>query len=92
MSVTFDIVLWFCVGFMVGMLLMAYASMKDRKEIEERRDEMLRMAKSELDDTTERAEKAEAELIVKQNIIDSLAAKIQRQQKTIDKQKKMLKS
>ena len=76
-------ILWILVGLCNGIMLMAYGNSRSRKKEKERNDEMLRMAKNELDE-------ANSELIVKQNIIDSLSAKVQRQQKTIDKQKRML--
>ena len=84
MNMIFDNSLWFGIGFVMAMLITAYVCWKDKCVMKKQHNEAMRLAKSELD-------AAESELIVKQNIINSLSAKIQRQQRTIDRQKSMLK-
>ena len=68
MSTAMEIALWFCVGFIIGMLLMAYASMKDRKEQDRRHNEAMKLAKRELDEAVERAQWAETELEIYKRI------------------------
>lgn len=71
-------VLWFCLGACVGLLFIAWATKKEMRDIRKSKDEVMNLAKKELDEL-------EHELNVKQNIIDSLSSKVMRQDKTIKK-------
>ena len=90
-----ECVLWLLVGLLIGALGTAWLESKRRKdlrsELEQKHDEVMKLAKEELDEANARLEKAENELIVKQNIMDSLASKVQRQQRIIDRQKRTTK-
>ncbi len=75
-------VIWFCIGVCVGILFIALATSKEIRELHKRHDEVMDIAKKEIDGL-------EHEISVKQNIIDSLSARIHRQQRTIEKYKRI---
>lgn len=77
----------FIVGLIIGLALMGFASRVERKETTSRLNELLRMAKDELDDAESRIEELHGELIVKQNVIDSQNKRINKQLKIINKYK-----
>ena len=81
------IIVSFVVGLIIGLALMGFASSVERKETTSRLNELLRMAKDELDDAESRIEELHGELIVKQNVIDSQNKRINRQLKIINKNK-----
>lgn len=78
----------FIIGVFIGLALMAYASIHERRELDSRHNELMRIAKHEIDDAESRIEELHGELIVKQNIIDSQNERINRQLRIINKIKK----
>lgn len=80
----FDCVLCLLVGFVLAMLLTAYVCYLDRKKLQRQHNEAMVLAKEELDE-------ARSELMVKQNILNSLSDKVARQQRTIEKMKRIAK-
>ena len=73
--------IWFAIGFLAGMFLMCYAARQERRESDERNKELLALAKGELD-------AAEAELVVKQNVIAAQEQKLRRLEQKLRKRKK----
>lgn len=74
-------------GIVTGVILVLVNRNRQKRKLKVYYENMLRMAKSELDDAESRIEELHKELAIKQNVIDSQNKRINRQLRIINRHK-----